>query len=577
MMRTPPHARAPRTDGRPGGASLLVFLASLMGIGVLSALWAVTTPLGASPDEPAHMNKAASVVRGQFLGDVTDDPQVRVVQVPAGVAYSDPSACARHDGDRTADCAPGFPAGDAADRIVSTETSAGLYDPVYYVLVGWPTLIWGGSTAAVFGMRLMSALLCTLLAAGALAYLARLPRPVLPVLATFAALTPMTHSLFGSVNPNAFEIAATAAFAAAYFTGLVRGGPVSWRTAAFLAVTGGLLVHARGLSPMWLGVVVVAGACLVGWSRFWTYLRRPQVLTAVGVVAMSTVLAIVWILRTGSLAAVGVYERAGTSFAEGLVIMLERTFDYARDMVGNFGWLDTAIPSYAVFPYFVGWGVIVAAALMIPSAKGGRRAVAVALVGFLLLPALVQASSVTVSGFVWQGRYNLPAYLLLIMVAAVVAAPAFDRVPAVVRRRILVLVAVVHAAAAFVGLMTFLRRNSVGLSASWSDLLLRPRWSPPVVGVEPWILAIAAGSVVAGAALLLAVLAARRDAPTEATLDAGPRGLAGVGMPAAAGTGRGTVAASAEAHADGDPEPTPIPHSPADATATATADGSRGA
>ncbi|MEJ1815332.1 DUF2142 domain-containing protein [Clavibacter michiganensis subsp. michiganensis] len=577
MMRTPPHARAPRTDGRPGRASLLVFLAALVGIGVLSALWAVTTPLGASPDEPAHMNKAASVVRGQFLGDVTDDPQVRMVQVPAGVAYSDPSACARHDGDRTADCAPGFPAGDAADRIVSTETSAGLYDPVYYVLVGWPTLIWGGGTMAVFGMRLVSALLCTLLAAGALAYLARLPRPVLPVLATFAALTPMTHSLFGSVNPNAFEIAATAAFAAAYITGLVRGGPVSWRTAAFLAVTGGLLVHARGLSPMWLGVVVVAGACLVGWSRFWTYLRRPQVLTAVGVVAVSTVLAIVWILRTGSLAAVGVYERAGTSFAEGLVIMLERTFDYARDMVGNFGWLDTAIPSYAVFPYFVGWGVIVAAALMIPSAKGGRRAVVVALVGFLLLPALVQASSVTVSGFVWQGRYNLPAYLLLIMVAAVVAAPAFDRVPAVVRRRILMLVAVVHAAAAFVGLMTFLRRNSVGLSASWSDLLLRPRWSPPVVGVEPWILAIAAGSVVAGAALLLAVLAARRDAPTEATLDAGPRGLPGVGMPAAAGTGRGTVAASAEAHADGDPEPTPIPHSPADATATATADGSRGA
>lgn len=226
---------------------------------------------------------------------------------------------------------------------------------------------------AVFGMRLVSALLCTLLAAGA-----RLPRPpprpVLPVLATFAALTPMTHSLFGSVNPNAFEIAATAAFAAAYITGLVRGGPVSWRTAAFLAVTGGLLVHARGLSPMWLGVVVVAGACLVGWSRFWTYLRRPQVLTAVGVVAVSTVLAIVWILRTGSLAAVGVYERAGTSFAEGLVIMLERTFDYARDMVGNFGWLDTAIPSYAVFPYFVGWGVIVAAALMIrPRRAAGAR------------------------------------------------------------------------------------------------------------------------------------------------------------------------------------------------------------
>jgi hypothetical protein len=236
--------------------------------------------------------------------------------------------------------------------------------------------------------------------------------------------------------------------------------------------------------------------------------------------------------------------------------------------VGNFGWLDTAIPSYAVFPYFVGWGVIVAAALMIPSAKGGRRAVVVALVGFLLLPALVQASSVTVSGFVWQGRYNLPAYLLLIMVAAVVAAPAFDRVPALVRRRILVLVAVVHAVAAFVGLMTFLRRNSVGLNASWSDLVLRPRWSPPVVGVEPWILAIAVGSVVAGAALLLAVLAARRDAPAEASLDAGPTGLPGVGTGAITPV-RGTVAAAAEAHAGHDPAAAPPAPAEIDGSRTA--------
>jgi hypothetical protein len=122
--------------------------------------------------------------------------------------------------------------------------------------------------------------------------------------------------------------------------------------------------------------------------------------------------------------------------------------------------------------------------------------------------------------------------------------------------------------AAFVGLTTFLRRNSVGLSASWSDLVLRPRWSPPVVGVEPWILAMAVGSLVAGAALLLAVLAARRDAPTEATLDAGPDGLPGVGTGAIAPV-RGTVAAAAEAHAAEDPAPTsPTP---------ATTEGSRSA
>jgi hypothetical protein len=179
----------------------------------------------------------------------------------------------------------------------------------------------------------------------------------------------------------------------------------------------------------------------------------------------------------------------------------------------------------------------------------------------------VQASSVTVSGFVWQGRYNLPAYLLLIMVAAVVSAPAFDRAPALVRRRILVLVAVVHAIAAFVGLMTFLRRNSVGLSASWSDLVLRPRWSPPVVGVEPWILVIAVGSVVAGAALLLAVLAARRNAPAGASAADGPVGVPQDGAATGSAGHRSTLAASAAAHPDAADTAVDAP----------AADGSRGA
>jgi hypothetical protein len=538
MMRTPLHARAPRADGRTGRAPLVVFLAALVGIGVISGLWAVTTPIGASPDEPAHMIKAASVVRGQLLGDVTDDPQVRTVQVPAGVAYTIPaSGCGRHKADTTADCAPGFPPGDAADRTVSTTTSAGLYDPVYYVLVGWPTLVAGGGTAAVFGMRLVSALICSALMAGALAYLSRLPRPVLPVIATSAALTPMIGSLFGAVNPNSFEIATVAAFAAAYVACLVRGGPVSWRTAAFLAVTGGLLVHARGLSPLWLGVAVIAGACIVGWSRTWEFLRRPPVLAAIGAVAVSTALALVWILRTGSLAAVGVYPGVGTSFSQGLILMLERTFDFARDMVGIFGWLDTPIPSYVVFAYFVGCGALVAVAFLAPAAPRTRRTVTVALVGYVLLPALVQAASVTVSGFVWQGRYNLAAYVLLIMVTAVVVAPVHDRLPAVVRRRVLLLVAAAHAAAMFVGLMTFLRRNSVGVSATWTQLVTEPRWWPPVLGIVPWVLVITAGSLVAGAALVVAARAAHRST------DAQPAD--GASDPEAPIEGRGTTTAVA--------------------------------
>jgi hypothetical protein len=161
----------------------------------------------------------------------------------------------------------------------------------------------------------------------------------------------------------------------------------------------------------------------------------------------------------------------------------------------------------------------------------------VVLVGYVLLPALVQAASVTVSGFVWQGRYNLAAYVLLIMMTAVVVAPVHDRLPAVVRRRVLLLVAAAHAAAMFVGLMTFLRRNSVGVSATWTQLVTEPRWWPPVLGIVPWVLVITAGSLVAGAALVVAARAAHRST------DAQPAD--GASDPEAPIEGRGTTTAVA--------------------------------
>jgi hypothetical protein len=53
---------------------------------VLAAAWSVATPLFASPDEPSHVVRAASLVRGQILGD---EPRGRaaegslVVDLPA--------------------------------------------------------------------------------------------------------------------------------------------------------------------------------------------------------------------------------------------------------------------------------------------------------------------------------------------------------------------------------------------------------------------------------------------------------------------------------------------------------------
>ncbi|MBD8609695.1 DUF2142 domain-containing protein [Frigoribacterium sp. CFBP 13729] len=490
---------------------LAVFLAALVGFGCVSALWAVTTPLSASPDEPAHLIKAASVVRGELLGDVTDGlPQIRDVDVPAGVAYSAEADCARFQPEVTADCAPGFPSD--ADAIVEEPTSAGLYNPVYYVLVGWPTLVLDGSKASLYAMRLVSALVCSVFFAAAVASLSRLPRPVLPVLAAFGALTPTTYFLSGVVNPNAFEAATAAAFAATLVSGLLSGRPVGWGQGLLLALSGGLLVHARGLSPLWLAVIVVVAAVLVGWRAFWEHVRRPQVLAAVLAVAVSSVLAVIWTLKSGSLGAVGLYPGAGTSFQGGLVRMLERTFDFGQELIGKFGWLDTPVPSYVVFAYFVGVGGLVLAAVLVPTSGRVKAAVLLSLASYVLIPALVQAASVTRSGYVWQGRYNLPVYVLLVLVAAVALAPSFDRLSSTLRRRVVLLVVVVHSAAAFVALMTFLRRNAVGLSASWVALLETPAWRPPVLSTSVWTGLIAAGCLVLGVAFLVVLALSRRQA-----------------------------------------------------------------
>jgi len=466
---------------RPWRAFALAFL----GISLVSGAWAVTTPLGVSPDEPAHLVKAASVVRGELLGDRTDNPQVRDVDVPAGVASTLDAQCVRESVDTTADCVPDVPA--SADRLVEAPTSAGLYNPVYYVLVGWPTLF-GGGEAAMYGVRLVSALLCSAFLAGAVAFLTLLRRPALPVLASIATLTPTTYFLAASVNPNAFEVATTAAFASGLAVALLGERPAGWGTVAWLLASGGLLVHARGLSPLWLGVVVVVLVLLAGVDSVVRVLLRTRVVVAVVGVAVSTVLAGAWTVLSASLPAVGTYPGQGTSPAAGLLEMLERTFDYGADLVGRFGWLDTPAPSYVLFAYAVGVGSLVLAACLLPApTRQARAALLVALAGLVLVPAVVQAATVTRSGYVWQGRYNLPAYVLVVLVAALLVAPAFDALSARLRGRVVLLAAVAVGAASFASLVTFLARNSVGASSSWSALVRSPAWSPPVGSTLAWV------------------------------------------------------------------------------------------
>jgi Predicted membrane protein (DUF2142) len=485
-----------------------VFLALWTLLSLACGAWVITTPVAASPDEPAHLVKAASVVRGEFLGDVTDNPQVREVDVPAYIAYTYEATCYAFMPNVTASCIDPFT--EDPDAIVEGSTSAGLYNPVYYLLVGWPSLFTDGVTS-MYLMRAVSAVLCMFFLAGSFTLLAFRRRPLLPLLAGAVVTTPMLLFLSASVNPNALETTTALAF----LVGLWRASETwleerrigGWGL-VFATVAAVILVNTRGLSPLWAVLIFAAVVIAVGLQAFWSFLRQARVLIAGGVIALAGAFAVAWSLNTNSLPAVGVYAGAGESAGAGFIKMMERTFDYAAGMVGLFGWVDTPAPSYVVIVWAVTAGAIVAGAIILCRGRA-LGAVVFLLAAFLFAPALIQSATVTQSGYIWQGRYTLPLFVCLVVVAALVLSRLEVTLPDVGGR----LVTLVLTLTAFGQIASFaytLKRYSLGTASTWKQFLLTPEWQPPggnVLWIAVFSLAYVAFAIVVGR------LALRRTEP----------------------------------------------------------------
>ena len=139
-----------------------VFVWAFVAVGLSIGAWSLATPLGGGPDEPSQMVQAAAVVRGQIDG--TEQPvtfggvpigHVGSVDVPRWATKAGAAQCfAWHPG-VAASCAPGV---GTDIRTVRSATQFANYPPLYYAIVGLPSLVASGS-GALYGMRLMAALL----------------------------------------------------------------------------------------------------------------------------------------------------------------------------------------------------------------------------------------------------------------------------------------------------------------------------------------------------------------------------------------------------------------------------------
>ena len=179
----------------PGASSVLaqprkVFSVAFVLIFLNMSAWSLATPLFASPDEPTQIVRGVALVRGQIIG--TPSPgslgAYTLVTVPAFYAEGNHVPCFAFKIRVPASCVRPLAVNT---RSVVTTTYVGHYPPLYYAMVGIPSLLMV-STTSIYLMRLVSAALSALLVALALMSVIAWSRRPLLLLGLLLAVTPMT-------------------------------------------------------------------------------------------------------------------------------------------------------------------------------------------------------------------------------------------------------------------------------------------------------------------------------------------------------------------------------------------------
>lgn len=454
-------------------ASLLTFALLI----VVFTAWNLASPPGSGPDEAPHVVRAASIARGQLVGDA--DPiegggsrVVRAAQVMASLNQL--PACWRGHVDVSAGCAPAFV---GPTSLVDVRTPAGAAPPAYYFIPALALELKMSSGGVLLG-RELSAVVCAALISFAVG-LVRLvrPRPFL-MAAVFISLTPTVLFISSVVNPSALEIAS--ALLLWVTTLLLATQPLSSahrKTLVWsITIAASIFVLSRQLSPLWLVLVALTFVIVAGWQTAWALLRSREGIGASIVIGLASLLAVAWLQVEAPLKSQnGLAKKMDTWKA---VSTATGNFGYVyQTAVTGIGWLDFKIPQGALVSYSIAAGALL---LIGAAAARGRLRWAMLLIAVatVVLPILIEASQYARLGQTWQGRYSWPLAVGVLLMCGI----ALDRSDLAGSRTMRTMTRALLGLVAFANALTFyfaLRRYEVGVhGAVWflGDL----QWDPPV-------------------------------------------------------------------------------------------------
>ncbi|WP_162940263.1 DUF2142 domain-containing protein [Gryllotalpicola protaetiae] len=450
--------------------------------------WVIATPVAASPDENAHLVKAAGVVRGQLTGEATHDASIRDFTLPSTFAQlGEAPNCFAFRPDTTADCSVGV-----THRLPDTTTTAqswvGNYNPLYYAVVGLPTLFIGG-TAGALASRTVSALLASLFVALAFWGVCFFARRGLITLSLFVALTPAAYFLGAMVTPSGTESISVLTFAV-LFAGLLIAPDAPLFRARVIACTvvAGIAVNLRALSPIFVLTVVLCLLIALPWRSYAAVVRRRSIWVAVVVIGVLTVGAGIWTVTSGLFGGfLPSMDPTRDSPARAFEVTLLNTPQYARDFIGTFGWLDTVSPALVTMIWALLAGLFIGIGLLFGTRRAGL-AIGFAAFVFLFLPPLSQAQSVQSVGYIWQGRYILPVFTAGVFLCALFASRFGSTDRGAGANRLILLVGVPTAVLHLAAFFTALHRYSVGQSLPYLWAFTAPKWQPAIGNVGVLVL-----------------------------------------------------------------------------------------
>ena len=463
----------------------------------LSIAWMLASPVGASPDEEAHIAYAWGTVTGQtvtgeHLVSIPGGRTATSVQIPQKLLQMAPAGCYAFLPEKpVTQCAPIL-----ADnvRMVTDASYMSRYPPLFYAVEG---VVLRAATAVdlsgprvLYGARLVAAVLSLLAVGSGVFLLSRRFPALIVVFTTLLALPATAWFLAGSVNPNGLEITAAFLLAAGVLALRVDHATGARSVTAILAVPVGtlLLAWTRPLSWVWAALILALLLVPIGQKDGSSWIRRLPVRQLGAVATAATVLvltsAMVWFvyglqIRASEAARVNATGWDGLNPIGRVLILVFHSGTIVTEEVGTFGWLDTPLPPLAV----LAWVSIAAMAAVIWFV--GRndcvpRWSIGAVLGLGYLAALLDEYK---GAWAWQGRYLLPVAAAICVLAVPGLLAGLERLSAL--RSLVPWMMVALMAVDAVSVAWFLFRNVYGLRISPGRLPSVPRpvgtpsWTPP--------------------------------------------------------------------------------------------------